>query len=121
MWKGLLILLGSLWIVPLAWASVVCLEQSTGKLLEYQNPGSPGICQANWVTNNPQYGYTADQIEERSVTPQEWAVIREAQIDRPVKEAQQLKESKAREKRTQASKKLQALGLTQEDVDALFP
>src|SRR3990167_6019057 len=91
-WVGLVM---SLWM-PRAWAGTACFEQTTGQWLgEYCSSCEPGICVKNWVTNNPQFGYTADQIEERMVTSAEGKVLQETWEDddrNPYKAVQRAKQ-----------------------------
>ena len=83
------------WIAwsPLVWADRVCLERATGKLLEYQSRMDEGTCLKNWVTNNPQLGYVASDIEERELTPAAWALMREEKIDKPERAAAAVREA----------------------------
>lgn len=105
-----------LWVTSLAWADILCIEKATGRDLEYQSAARPGICQQNWVTDNPQYGYTADQIEERIVTATEY----EAQVARPRREAEALIEAGRRATRqSRADAIRQKLGLTVQEFQDL--
>ena len=96
-----------------AWAAKVCLERATGKLLEYQEHMAQGTCQTNWVIANPQYGYTADQIEERKITPGEWEVLQETAIRTPARAAQAAREVERKDKATAIKTKL---GLSDTDM-----
>jgi len=53
----------------------VCLEIATGRILEYQALATPGTMLAN-ITNNPQYGFVAADVEERQVTAAEYEALR---------------------------------------------
>lgn len=64
-------------------AGQVCLRTGTGKVLEYQSHATPGTCTKNLVNA----GQSAAQIEERTVTPQEWAQLYEEQFATPAREA----------------------------------
>ena len=70
----------------------ICIVKATGKLIEYQGSADAGTLISNAVNG----GYVANEIEERVVTPDEWAIIKEDQIDKPAKEKK--KEEKKREK-----------------------
>ena len=76
-----------LWVLGLvglpmsAWASQVCLEVGTGRLLEYQEHARVGTCAANMAVSHPGVVF-----EEQTVTPQEWAVLKEELLDKPARE-----------------------------------
>ena len=107
---------------PLVWADRVCLERATGKLLEYQSRMDEGTCLKNWVTNNPQLGYTAADIVERELTPAAWALMREEKIDKPERAAAAVREAERQVKVSAIRAKL-VLGqsLTAEEAKELVP
>ena len=76
---GLLCLLG--WGLPVE-AARVCVEKATGKLLEYQSAATPGTLLRNAMAA----GLDVSTVEERDVTPQEWAMLKEEQLDKPARE-----------------------------------
>lgn len=102
-----------------AYAARVLQEKSTGKLLEYQSDARPGALIKDY-TDNPQYGYTADQIEEKEVTPQEWAAIQKKWIDDPAKKRESDR-IQALEQDRQAKEDAirQKLNLTQDEFKTL--
>lgn len=67
-----------------AWAAIVCREVATGRVLETQSVGTPGICVKNWVTDNPQYGFTPADIEEVTVSEPERVAFLDAWERNPV-------------------------------------
>ena len=95
-----------------AWAARVCLEKTTGKLIEYQSQATPGTL----LRNAEASGYTADQVEEREVTPEAWAAIREEWIVKPARERRKDREADQR-KKAQAMK--QKLGFSDQEFDDL--
>lgn len=107
------ILLGLILITSLSYADRVCIEKTTGKLIEYQSDNAPlGTLSKNAINS----GYNASDIIEKYVTPQEWQLIKEEQIDKPIKEKAKQKE----QKRQKAINKLKDLGLLEDEIDALF-
>ena len=116
MWR--LVLLGLL-IVPKTEAATVCIEQLTGKVLESSAHTQPGICQRNYVADNPQYGYQATDITERTVTELERRELVKAWDSNPLnpdmpKRATQRASQEAREARLKLK-----LGLTNAEFDDL--
>ena len=80
------------------WAFPECFERATGKWLSGGcSSCRPGICAQNWVTDNPQFGYTAEQIEEREVTAAQVKALIEARHApaRAAKEAARLEKETA--------------------------
>lgn len=55
----------------------VCLVKATGQVLEYQPSATAGTILTN-ITNNPQYGFVAADVEEREVTYTEYKVLQDA-------------------------------------------
>lgn len=106
-----------LWSIALPVAAdVLCLERATGKILEYQAPGTPGICTQNLIAA----GWHAHEIEERSVTAAEWEALNEAQVRQPLREAKAARQAQALAKRQAAQVRVQAkLGLTDKEWDDL--
>ena len=111
---GVALLLWSL-TGPVA-ADVLCLERATGKILEYQAPGTPGICTQNLITA----GWHAHEIEERAVTTEEWEALNDAQVRQPQRQAKAARQAQAAVKRQAAEARVQAkLGLTEKEWDDL--
>ena len=103
-----------------AWAGIACFEKASGRWLgEYCTTCDAGTCVKNWVTNNPQLGYTANQIEERQVTVAEGQAILEA-AEAPRRAAREATEATRQALLASASVKLKALGLTDDEVKALM-
>ena len=96
----------------------VCLEKSTGKLVEMQSDPRQGTL----IQNAINAGYTQADVEEKEVTADEWAAIKEQWIDAPAREWQAQQEA-ARQEKEQAVKS--KLGLSDDDwanlKDALSP
>jgi hypothetical protein len=57
----------------------ICLEKSTGKLVEMQSDPRQGTL----IQNAINAGYAQVDVEEKEVTADEWATIREEWIDKP--------------------------------------
>ena len=96
-----------------AYADRVCIEKSTGKLIEYQSGDGPlGVLTKNAISS----GYKKEDVEEKYVTKEEWVDMRKTQIDNPAKAEKELKkvEKKA------ALDKLKTLGLSDDDLKVLF-
>lgn len=107
------ILLSLLLWSPLAWAGTACFEKASGKWLgDYCSSCDPGSCVKNWVTNNPQLGYTADQIDERQASEAEGKTLVEA-VNKPIREAREAK----RQQRVEKVK--QKLSLTDKEFEDL--
>ena len=102
--------------MPTASAALACVERATGKLLDYQSHGRPGTCERNWVTENPQYGYTVGQIEERSITASEWVALRDQWIDAPTRQRKAEREMARQGRETAIRAKL---GLSKAEFDDL--
>ena len=98
-----------------AYADRVLLEKSTGKLIEYQSDAREGTLLKN-IQDNPQYGYTTDQVEEKEVTEAEWASLKKKWIDDPSEVERKAKESVKKQKETQIKQKL---NLTDAEFEAL--
>lgn len=77
----LLALMGVLLPWSTASAERVCLERATGKVLEYQSHATEGTLLKNAVAA----GFLLSDVEEREVTSQEWAALRETWIDAPAR------------------------------------
>ena len=105
-------MLGLLCWTPVVFAGRVCLEKSTGKLLEYQSFATPGTLTANAISA----GYSADQVEEKEVTETEWKVIRQNQLVKPAQDALEAKETDRQQKQQAIIEKL---GLTDKDFQDL--
>ncbi len=110
--RMILFLLILLLVPAQAMAARVCLERSTGKLIEYQSNATAGTLIRNALVS----GYTEAQIEEREVTPREWDQILEEQFYAPerVRQAQRRAELVQKENEIR-----QTLGLSQVDFDKL--
>ena len=94
-------------------ADRVCLEKATGKLVEYQSGNAPlGTLTKNAVA----CGKKAEDVIEKYVTPQEWAVIEEEQLKKPAKEKQAVKEVQRQAKEDKMRTKL---GLSKAEFDEL--
>lgn len=50
----------------------VCIRKSDGKMIESQSDSTPGTMIANAISA----GYTADQVEERTVTAEEYEALK---------------------------------------------
>ena len=96
-----------------SYADRVCLEKSTGKLIEYQSGDAPlGTLTKNAVNA----GYAESDVEEKYVTSGEWAVIRESQIETPRK----IKENEDKKDIEKAVSEIkQKLGFTDKEWNAL--
>ena len=96
-------------LVSICYADRVCLEKSTGKLVEYQSGDAPlGIL----VKNAINAGYKKEDVEEKYITKEEWKIIREEQIDKPARDKAKEKELERKQKE-QAIK--QKLNLSEQD------
>jgi hypothetical protein len=94
-------------------ADRVCLEKTTGKLIEYQSGDAP---LGTLIQNAVNAGYKKEDIEEKYINQQEWSVIKEKWINEPAKKEREEKQQKF----DKAKNKLKTLGLTEEDISALF-
>ena len=82
MMRGLLFLcVGSLF-PPVALAHRVLVEKGTGKLIEYQSHAREGTLLGNAQAS----GIDLNTVEEKDVTLEEWASIREQWIDKPARD-----------------------------------
>ena len=107
-------------ILPaVAEADLVCLKRGTGQVLEVQSVGQPGTCQQNWVTANPQYGYTAVEIEERSVSVTEAQALLAAWEADPANPAVQTKAQHQQQTQALQAKVRTKLGLTPQEFQEL--
>jgi len=88
----------------------VCLEKSTGQLLEMQSAATEGTL----IRNALRAGRLEADIEEKEVTADEWSVIKERWIDAPGREARAAKMA-AKES---ANAKLVALGFTDDEIES---
>ncbi len=100
-------------IPTLAFADRVCLEKTTGKLIEYQSGDAP---LGTLIQNAVNAGYKKEDVIEKNVTPAEWEVIRQAQI---VKPAQDLATQKELERQAKERAIKIKLNLSNEDWNNL--
>lgn len=107
--KKIIIIIMVLLIPALCHADRVCIEKSTGKLIEYQSGNAP---LGTLFRNATNAGYDKNDIEEKYVNSGEWYAIWEVQIDRPIKNRIK-QEKKAAEDLVPAL--LLKLGLTEQD------
>jgi len=90
----------------------VLLYKKTGKPIEMQSHAKPGVLKKSAIKK----GYKENEIEEREVNGKQWKMIKDKWIDKDV-----IKKIKKKQKNKQeAFKKLKDLGLTQDDLNALF-
>ena len=95
-----------------AFADRVCLEKSTGKLIEFQSGDAPlGTLTQNAVNA----GYKENGVIEKYVKKEEWQVIEE-QIRKPVREKAKQEEINKKQKKEALRYKL---NLTIEEIDLL--
>lgn len=100
-------------IFSFCYADRVCIEKSTGKLIEYQS----GDAQLETLTNNAiSAGYKKEDVEEKYVTKKEWSKIKEEQLDKPAREKQEKKEQERKQKEDKIKTKL---GLSDKDFNDL--
>ena len=110
--RTILILLILLLVPSQVMAARVCLERSTGKLIEYQSNATVGTLIRNALVS----GYTEAQIEERELTSREWDQILEEQFYAP----ERIKQAQRRAELVQKEDEIrQTLGLSQVDFDKL--
>ena len=131
--KILIILFLVFGLVNVCYADRVCLEKSSGKLIDYQSgsindfialEGIPKDEQTehikkikdnrkqSLVNNVLQQGYKIEDIEFKEITSQEWLAIDEEQIKKPIrKEA----EKKEKERQKKEDKIKQVMNLTESD------
>lgn len=100
-------------LISICYADRICIEKTTGKLIEYQSGDAPlGTLKQNAVNA----GYNENAVEEKYVAQSEWWSIREEQIDRPARE----KAAQEELLRQQKEQEIQAvLGLTNIDFQKL--
>ncbi len=91
----------------------VCLEKSTGKLIEFQTGNA---AHGTLIQNAVNSRYDANNIEEKIVTDQEWALIKDKWIDQPVRDEEAQKEA---DKLNKKNKIKQKLGLNDNDFNDL--
>ena len=100
-------------IPALAFADRVCLEKSTGKLIEMQSGNAPlGTLTQNAVNA----GYKAEDVVEKYVNATEWEAIKKQWIDDPAKKITQ---DRANATAIKAADIMAKLKLTAEDLAAL--
>lgn len=90
-------------LVSICYADRICLEKSTGKLIEYQSGDAP---LGTLIKNAESSGYKKEDVEEKYITQEEWKVIREEQIDKPAKEKEKQKEIERKQKEISIKQKL---------------
>ena len=101
--KAIIIFIGLCLISSFSYADRVCLNKTTGKLIEYQSGDALlGILTQNAVNS----GYKSEDVEEKYITKEEWLVIKEEQIDRPAREEKIRKEQERKEKEERVKIKL---------------
>lgn len=99
------------------YADRVCIEKETGKLIEYQSGNaSLGILTQNAINA----GYKEKDVEEKYVTPEEWAQIRFEQIEKPAKDKADTEKIASQKKKDAATLKLKALGFTKDEIEAIL-
>ena len=99
------------WPLP-CFAARVCVEKSTGKLIEYQSHATPGTL----LQNAQAAGLNVAALEERDVTALEWDAIYDAQVVVPARNFQAtLKATRQLKADALATK----LGLSKQDMDDL--
>lgn len=106
--------LGLCLICITAFADRVCLEKSTGKLIEYQSGNAPlGTLTKNAIN----YGYDVNNLEEKYVTPEELEQIIDEWIGKPARDKDKIKKDKIKDFKDKLKIEL---GFTQSEVDLLF-
>ena len=100
-------------LVSTCFADRVCLEKSTGKLIEYQSGDAP---LGTLIDNAVNAGYKKADIEEKYVTADEWKIIREEWIDKPARG--EVKKREVERKKKEEAIKVK-LNLTSEDFKLL--
>ena len=100
-------------------AALVCLKSGTGQVLEVQSNGMAGTCQQNWVTANPQYGYTAGEIEERQVSAGEAQQLLAAWEQDAANPAVQARQQQQQAHQAVVAKVRAKLGLTPQEFQEL--
>ena len=109
----LFLLLIFLCVATPALATRVLLEKGTGRLIEYQSHATAGTL----LRNAEVAGIDLSTVEELEVSNQEWAAIRETQLDAPARAKNAVKQAK----RNSAINKIKAsAGLTGDEAAALF-
>ena len=96
-------------LATICYADRVCIEKSTGKLIEYQS----GNAELGTLTKNAESsGYKKEDVEEKYITADEWQAIKKEQIDEPVKKEAEKKE---KERKKKEDKIKQVMNLTDSD------
>ena len=90
-------------LISVCYADRVCLEKTTGKLIEYQSGDAP---LGTLVQNAVNVGYKKEDIEERYVNKEEWQIIKEEKIDKPAREKAKQEELKRKQKEQTVKQKL---------------
>ena len=107
-------------LISFCYADRVCLEKSTGKLIEYQSGGSTQADLDVMVQNAVNGGYKKEDVEVKYITPKEWKIIEEEQIRKPAREAALLKKQQDEiEQQKVEEEAKQALNLTDEQFNKL--
>jgi len=105
-----------------AQAATVCRIKSTEQVVETYAHDAPGICLKNLVTDNPQYGFLADDVEELIVSEGERLQMIAAWQDHPnnPESVKRSARNTLKGKTASARAKLKtATGLSDEELDAL--
>ena len=111
--KYLISLFLILGLITFCYADRVCLEKSTGKLIEYQSGDAPlGTLTKNAINA----GYKEKDVEEKYVTNEEWKIIEQEQIIKPAQEKAKQKEIERKQKENKIKLKL---GLSEADWEDL--
>lgn len=111
--KILIILFLIFSLISICYADRVCLEKSTGRLIEYQSGDAP----LGTLTRNAESaGYKKEDVEEKYITKEEWQTIEEEQIKTPARE---IAKQKATAKKQKESALKIKFGWTDEDLMAL--
>lgn len=95
-----------------------CVEHSTGRPFQTQLGGTPGAC-AKDVEANPQYGWTASDIEERLLTEEEHRALQATWRDSPKNPDVPKRQSAKAERKAKEERLLVALNLTPEQLREL--
>src|SRR3990167_1529346 len=112
---------GNMWVFFILFATPVfadqvCLDRKTGKLIEYQSKATPGTCLINAISA----GYTEENVEERQVSLDEWAYIKEELVDKPEREDKEAKEQAKEIRRDQKEQSIRTkLGLSAKEFQDL--
>ena len=96
------------------YAARICLEKSTGKLIEYQSKdGSLKTLRDNATRQ----GYKLSEIEVKNVSNKEWEQIKYDQIIKPAEDKNKIKKQKVKNLK---NKLKQSLSLSKEEIDLLL-